>query len=201
VREVARLSLKEAGSLATIVGVVGPLDGDARLPGAVLADVGGCLVRAGGTLAERLSSPNFAGRRVLLTGLIERESFQWRMDLQSITSISDAMERWATAESLTLDLARVPEENLKPLLALLKRFPGSTPVTMEWLPAEAPRVLRSIARRHVLVCPLLEEGLNRYATGRWKVSYNKDGTLRQQSRLEALAARIGLGDLRKFLPS
>lgn len=156
-----RLALKDAGQAMTLVGVVGPVESDPRLPGVVLCDVAGCLVRATGALADRLASPEMAGATALFTGVVERENLQWRMELAGLDTVPAARARAEAAHELHLDLSRVPTENWRPLLALLRAYPGGAEVRMRWMPAKAPWTLRRIARRRVLLCPRVEWGLGR----------------------------------------
>lgn len=195
------LTLKMAGQLATLEGTVGPVEPDPKQPGGVLVDLRGTLIRARGAVAETLSSEAYRGRRALLTGRVTREPFQWILDADSITTIEDAVDRWRRSARLTLDLSAVPEASLKPLLQLLKRFPGRTPVAMEWLPQQGARILHSIAARHVMVCPHLEAGLESLLDREhWRVEVASGEVHPTQDGIIVMGRRLPLDGLMRFLP-
>ncbi len=154
------LSPKQVRQPATLLGVAGPVEAAGEDGSLVYADMGGVFVTAQGEDARRLVSGELGGRRLLFTGRLERDPFQWRLEDVSLTTVSEACAGAEHAAAIRLDLSGFPETQMKKLLNLLKRFPGSTPVKMEWLPVEPNRRFRSVAGRRVLLCPLLERGLD-----------------------------------------
>ncbi len=159
-----------AGTRATLMGLRGDIQPDPVTPGALLAEVGGCLVTARHEAAEALAGEGTAGRALLVTGAIVREGEHWRVEAARVTTAEMAGERARQAEALQLDLAHASREDCKSIYTLLRRFPGPTPVRMEWLPDRAPRHLRRIAQARVLICPLLEVELaERLHRERWSV--------------------------------
>ncbi|MCC5875498.1 MAG: PHP domain-containing protein [Candidatus Sumerlaeia bacterium] len=169
VRPARTLHQRDDGQVMTLLGVVGPVESSSRVPGLVLCDVGGCLIRATGEVGERLASRDLAGRPALLTGRLERENFQWRLDLVGLQTIPRAMEDSRQAGSLLLDLCSMPAEHWKPLGQLVRQYPGTTTIKMKWMPVEPGRAFRRIAASRILHCPATVEALNRLVgPGNWQ---------------------------------
>lgn len=154
-RSARTLPMKLADQEVTLLGVFASPQLSLEQPGTTVADMAGCLLLARGTVGEALGDEDLAGRPCVVTGRLVREPFLWQLEVQHVQTLEQAMELAARPQSLVLDLSRVTEEKRKPLLALLKQFPGETGVAMEWLPAGAPRLFHRIASRRILVCPLL----------------------------------------------
>lgn len=161
VRPARSVQTRDNGKVLTLLGVVGPVEASRRVPGLVLCDVGGCLVRATGELGEQLAHRSISGRPALFTGRLERESFQWRLELTGLDPVPHALEESKKTGSVMMDLCALPSEHWKPLRQLVKKFPGQTPLRMKWMPLEPGRVFRRIAASRVLYCPGLVEGLDR----------------------------------------
>jgi len=159
VKTAARLVLKDADRRVTLLGIASSLEADPVHPGTIVADVGGCLVMAKGSLAKDLGGTELAGTRCLLTGNLRRETFQWVLELEAITSLENAIARAAEPQAIRLDLSHTSDSALRDVDALLKAFPGNSPTQLGWLPEDAPRLLHRIGARRVLVCPMLEQGL------------------------------------------
>ncbi len=159
IRSPRKLTQKQTGKLVTIAGNLGIVESDVSTSSGVLADFGGVIVSASGDVAKRLQDDKLAGKRLYLTGTLEKEPFQWILNLVDVYTVPESLERAAVTTGLNLDLANVPEEKWKTLLAILKTYPGETPVSMAWLPAKAPRTLRAIAGRTVLRCAQVERQL------------------------------------------
>jgi hypothetical protein len=177
VRPLDRLQPRDAGQVVSLTGVVSLVQPDPGIDGAILFDVGGCLVRAQGEPAKRLLDDKLAGSRVVVAGQMARENFQWRMELGRLVTMEEGMERSRQSAALVLDLSGLSDPTWKPLLRILRSYTGPTAVQMVWLPAEAPRVLRAIAACRVTVCPSLEVELDRLAgAARWRVEAQSEGS-------------------------
>lgn len=191
VKPLERLVAKDSGRLASIAGVLGLVESEGAGNSVVMADIGGCLVRAKGEPAERLEAETLAGKQVIATGILSREGTQWRLELESVAPLEEAIARSAESAELTLDFSRVAEANQKAVLEVLRQFPGRTPVTMRWLPADAPWVLRRIAGRRVLVSPRLEVALNRLmGEEHWELSLRPEGPMEARGLLARLLMRV-----------
>lgn len=200
VRTATKLTLKESGQAATLLGVVGPVEDDVRAPDAVLCDIGGCLVRAVGPLAAQLKDASLAGRRVLVTGVPTRESFQWRMDAEALVPLDAAIARWRAARRVSIEVCHLPDETQRALLVWMKRFPGDARVIVEGLPEKAPWLLRRISHRRVFVCPLLEYGLNRLlGEGGWTLKSQDGSEPETATGIWSLVDRLGLRSLSRFV--
>lgn len=195
-----KFHLKMEGREITFLARPGVVVPDRENPGTMLMDAGGMLVHATGSAAERLSSGVYTGQRILLTGVLHREPFQWHLKVASLCSLGEAMERAKTAQGLVLDLSNVTVPQQKALLALLKRYPGETRMIMEWLPANAPRLVRAIASREVLLCPLLELGLDRVlGEGEWSVGSEAPAADRTSAdRVRLMGRRVTSVAVRKL---
>jgi len=200
VQHPTRMPLKMDGHIVCIDGVPSGAEVDRERPGAVIADVGGVLVRASGELGLRLASEELGARRVLLTGKISRDSFQWELELESLVPLDEAMERAARVGSISLDLSQIPAENHRKLLQLLRQFPGATPLSMEWIPLEPARLFRAIASSTVLACPLMDSGLDRIAgASHWRMTTEAPLIGRNaEHRVRAFSRRLGLLARRKI---
>lgn len=200
VKATDQLTLKMTGLAVTIEGVIGPVVQLPGNPGHCIADVRNVSAHLTAEPARLALSNAFGTRRTLLTGVLGRDAFQWTLQVQSMIALDDAMERARTAGRLVLDLAGADENAMKILLQLLKRYPGRTPVAMEWLPLKGPRAFHSVASRCVLVCPLLERGLGELLDrSQWRIE-PVDDTPRRSDELILMGRRFSLGALRRFLP-
>lgn len=195
-----KFHLKMEGREITFLARPGAVVPDRENPGTVLMDAGGILVHAGGTAAERLSAGVYTGQRVVVTGVLHREPFQWHLKVASLASLGEAMERARVAQGLVLDLSKVTVPQQKALLALLKRYPGETRLIMEWMPANATRLVRAIASREVLLCPLLELGLDRVlGAGEWSVAEDVAAADRTSAdRVRLMGRRVSSIAVRKL---
>lgn len=200
VKSARNLQPRDKGQPLTIIGVVGPVEASTRVPGLVFCDVGGCLVRATGDLGERLARGDVAGQVALFTGKLDRETFQWRLDLLGFDLVPAAIARAREVRAVSLNLCHLPGEHWKPLHQLLRRFPGPTPIRMAWMPVEPARPFRRLASARVLYAPGVIEGLNRLVgRGNWHPIMEEEDAAESRSGLHALRD-FGAGWLRRALP-
>lgn len=169
-RSAARFTPKMEGRVLSFLARPGMIVPDRENAGYALLDAGGMLVHCHGTIGEKLDSNDYTARRVLLTGTLHREPFQWHLNVVAMNALDEAMAEATAARALSLDVSTLSQPQLKALNSLLKTFPGETRLAMAWLPTDAPRLVRSIASRQVLLCPLLRLGLDRIlGAGEWQV--------------------------------
>lgn len=195
-----KLNLKASGHPITLFGRLGPINCIEHSAGeTVYTDIGGCLIEAYGEVAEQLKAPELAGMEVLFTGPMERKPFQWCMKLHSIITVDEAMEQGARASRLSMDLSNIDENVQKNLLALLKQFPGRTPVKMDWMPVQPKRTFRSLTSKEILVCPLLELLLlNLLGDKNWEIEYNNTPHPLESRSMVELSAEFGSKTLKKI---
>ncbi|MCC6546057.1 PHP domain-containing protein [Candidatus Sumerlaeota bacterium] len=198
--EADRIHQKLNLQVTTLAGMITLVQDDPGARGSVLLDVDGCLVRARGAAAKLLASDGYVGKRALCTGMLTREAFQWIMDAESVCLLEEALLLSERTTSLSLDLSNTPESALKPLVALLKAFPGKSQVSMQWMPVRQARVHHAIAERGVLLCPLLQQGLDTLVGA---TAWRADDTPRErQSRAEVMISMLGrrVPVLQRLLP-
>ncbi|MBX3729173.1 MAG: PHP domain-containing protein [Candidatus Sumerlaeia bacterium] len=161
---------------------------------------GPCSVELAGVQAE-IAGPWTAaveqalreGDWLVLAGRIDRETFQWILTAEVVRTFDETLARARHATVLTLQLSGLDRRTLKELLALLKSFPGRTPVERAEADGqtECERLADRIASRRVLVCPGLELGLGRLLPpGTWHIDVPRNsvglpesGTLATQTAL------------------
>ncbi len=197
----ASLALKQNGKAVTLLCAAGPVQADSGAGNTACLDAGGCLVVAKNGLHEQLLAEEIAGQPLVLTGKLRREPFQWFLDLEAVSTLDAARQRAREAGLLRLDLAKLPGAEHRALLALLKAFPGPTPVAMEWMPAQPGWTLRRIASRKVLLCPLLASGLSDIlGPDCWRVEEHDTRPAREQHHAPDLFRRYSARLLRKLVP-
>ena len=109
------------------------------------------------------------------------------------------MEQGARASRLSMDLSSIDDNSQKNLLALLKQFPGRTPVKMDWMPVQPKRTFRSLTSKEVLVCPLLELLLNSLLGKKnWEIEYNNTPHPLESRTMVELSAEFGSKTLKKI---
>ncbi len=198
--EADRIHQKLNLQVTTLAGMITLVQDDFPARGSVLIDVDGCVVRARGAAARLLASDEYIGRRALCTGLLTREAFQWILDAETVCLMDQALAESNRTTSLRLDLSKTPESALKPLLALLKSFPGDSKIAMQWMPVAPSRLHSAIAQRAVLLCPLLKQGLDTLVgPAAWQAD---DAPRERQSRTEVMISMIGrrVPILQRLLP-
>lgn len=181
----ARLASRDRDEDVTIVGIVEGMEeitaqqGGART---LFVEVAGCLVELSGWSARQAMRCAEAGERVLIAGCARRlpqrlqrspaegGTMQWLIEGELLLPLSEAVRRCERAESLEISVGAHDTRTLKQVLALLKHYPGRTPVRLADAPAAANRLVHKLAARSVLVCPGLELGLRRLLQpGGWRL--------------------------------
>jgi hypothetical protein len=159
------LKLKDRGQRISVFGAIGGAEPDPANPEFWLAELGGCLLRVRKPLASMLASGRARTRTVVATGMLVREHFQWFLETAMLETLETCVDRARHASCVEVDAARLEPRRQKELLAVLKAWPGETPVRLTVLPPDCPRVLAKIGSRRVTLCPGLEWELRRFFPG------------------------------------
>ncbi len=166
----SRVSRKTVDGETAIVGFIGSMEeiDDGGAP-KILIEMEGCLIEAKPVHASFLERRFKTGQAILAAGRLEREGEIRLLHADILESPEEAARRALRAESVEIDVPRLDTDELKTLYALLKRYPGSTPVRVTGVPEDPKRIYGKLRSRRVNLCPGLELGLNRIAGTRcWR---------------------------------
>ncbi|MDK2970477.1 MAG: polymerase subunit alpha [Candidatus Sumerlaeota bacterium] len=155
-------------SLLAPIGALQPLEAsDGK---AALAEIGHCQVELHGDALQTAMTCQAEADWIVVAGTVEREAFQWIVTADCVVGFEEAARRAQVAVALHLLPGGLEAAALKELLALLKHYPGRTPVRLQDVAEPGIRLLAKIAGRKVTVCPGLEAGLKRLLPpGTWRV--------------------------------
>lgn len=136
-----------------------------------LLDLGNCIVQAKGAVARAARRLAAEGDHVLVTGTMRRDQFQWVIEAEQIAGLEESARLAADARCLEIDIAAVPQKELKGVLGALKDYKGGTPVQLAAAPEEKNRLADRLAARKITWCPGLETALRRASASlRWRLA-------------------------------
>lgn len=124
-------------------------------------DLSGCLVLVPQTLKTALMAQSLASGPVVVSGVLEREAFEWRIKAQAMQSLETIWETASATERLVIDLINAERGTLKAVLKTLRRYPGQVPVQVIDSGSESRRLVAQITQTKVLPCPPLQDELER----------------------------------------
>lgn len=124
-----------------------------------VADLSGCMALVPSALKTALGATSLIPGAVILSGVIERQDFEWRLKTESIQSLQAIWDQAMSTERLVLDLKNADRRVLKAVIKALKRFPGHVAVEATGGGAEPKRLMAQVGKLSVLPCPPLEEEL------------------------------------------
>lgn len=174
------------------VRLAGYIDGVERggpfVRGDVIAvfDLSGCLVLVPRALKTALMTQSLASGPVVVSGVLEREAFEWRIKAQAMQSIETIWEAVSATERLVLDLTEAERGTLKAVLKTLRRYAGQVPVQVIDSGRESRRLVGQISQTKVLPCPPLQDELEQIL-GRERLS----SRLREEAGLLSTAGCAG----------
>lgn len=174
----AQFSPRMNGSLVSIVGRVDAIEPTGEPDGAMLADVGGCLVRLTGDTARLAAAKVIAGKWCLAAGKLHREENVWVLEGELFHTIEAWRMRSAQVRALVFNLSSVTEAEVSELHRILRRFTGPSPVRLEHVSASGPKAQYRLGMRRVLSCPLLDLELRALlGEERWHFEEQSDQSL------------------------